>query len=215
MIHDRKNSNSSPIQSCICTNFPYPEDDDTGSCGRPVPGVELKIVDIADPNKEITDYDVRGEVCIRGVTVIPGYLDEKATADSWDKDGFFHTGDIAYCAKETGKWYIVDRKKELIKVRGFQVAPPELEAVLLDHPGISDAGVIGVKRNKNDDSEYPRAYVVRKDNDEGKSLDAQAIIEFMGSRLAKFKRPDGGVVFLDEIVSPCHYCASSEYTDLA
>ncbi|CAK1367525.1 unnamed protein product [Cercospora beticola] len=185
--------------SCICTNFPYPEDDDTGSCGRPVPGVELKIVDIADPNKEITDYDVRGEVCIRGVTVIPGYLDEKATADSWDKDGFFHTGDIAYCAKETGKWYIVDRKKELIKVRGFQVAPPELEAVLLDHPGISDAGVIGVKRNKHDDSEYPRAYVVRKSNDEGKNLDAKAIIEFMGSRLAKFKRPDGGVVFLDEI----------------
>lgn len=74
---------------------------------------------------------------------------------------------------------------------------------MLDHPGISDAGVIGVKKNKNDDSEFPRAYIVKKSNSEGKKLDAAAIIEYMASRLAKFKRPEGGVVFLDEIVSSC------------
>lgn len=184
--------------TCICTNFPYPEADTTGSVGRPVPGVELKLVDAADPDKDITGYDVRGEVCIRGDTVIRGYLDEKATAESWDKDGFFHTGDIAYCDKETGKWYIVDRKKELIKVRGFQVAPPELESVLLDHPGVYDAAVIGVKKHGTDD-EYPRAYIVKRQNEEAKKLDEKSVFDYMGERLAKFKRPEGGVVFIDQI----------------
>ncbi|KAK4497617.1 hypothetical protein PRZ48_010270 [Zasmidium cellare] len=184
--------------TCICSNFPYPEDDGTGSCGRPVPGIEFKLVDVSDENKDITGYNVRGELCVRGETVIRGYLDQKETDKSWDKDGFFHTGDIAYCDKKTGKWYIVDRKKELIKVRGFQVAPPELEAVLLDHPGIYDAAVIGVQFKK-DDSEFPRAYIIKRDNEEGKNLDANGVMAYMGSRLAKFKRPDGGVVFVDEI----------------
>ncbi|EGP86358.1 4-coumarate,CoA ligase-like protein, partial [Zymoseptoria tritici IPO323] len=185
--------------TCICTNTPFPGEDDTGSVGRPVPGIELKLVDAEDPTKEIHEYGVRGEVCIRGVTVIRGYLDEQATRDSWDSDGFFHTGDIAYCEKGTGKWYIVDRKKDLMKVRGFQVAPPELEAVLLEHPGVYDAAVIGVKKNKDDDSEYPRAYIVRRDNDEGRRLDGKAVFEYMGTKLAKFKRPEGGVVFMDAI----------------
>lgn len=82
----------------------------------------------------------------------------------------------------------------------LQVAPPELEAVLLEHAGVYDAAVIGVQFKK-DDSEFPRAYIIKKDNDEGKKLDAAAVKEYMGSRLAKFKRPDGGVVFVDEIVS--------------
>ena len=185
--------------TCICTNFPYPEDDDTGSVGRPVPGMDIKLVD--DQGRDITDYDVRGELCVRGPTVIPGYLDEKATAESWDQDGFFHTGDVAYCARDSEKWYIVDRKKELIKVRGFQVAPPELEAVLLSHAQIVDAAVIGVQPFPGDQSEYPRAYVVRRDSEEGKRLDAEEVKNFMAERLAKYKRLDGGVVFLDDIVS--------------
>lgn len=126
---------------------------------------------------------------------------QDATASSWDKEGFFHTGDVAYCAKDSGKWYIVDRKKELIKVRGFQVAPPELESVLLSHPHIVDAAVIGVKPFKDDDSEYPRAYVVRRDSAEGKKLDSETVKKFMAERLAKYKRLDGGVAFLDDIVS--------------
>lgn len=185
--------------TCIVTNFPYPEDDDTGSVGRAVPGIDMKLVD--DDNKDITDFDVRGELCVRGPTIIGGYLDKEATAASWDKDGFFHTGDISYCDRKTGKWYIVDRKKELIKVRGFQVAPPELEAVLLSHPHIIDAAVIGVKPSKDDSSEFPRAYVVRRDSPEGKSLDADAVKVYMAERLAKYKRLEGGVVFVNEIVS--------------
>ena len=187
--------------TCIATNFPYPEDDDTGSVGRPVPGLDLKLVD--DEGKDITDYDVRGEICVRGPTVIQGYLDQEATAKSWDADGFFHTGDVAYCDKNSGLWYIVDRKKELIKVRAFQVAPPELEAVLLSHPQIVDAAVIGVQPFPGDTSEYPRAYVVRRDSDEGWGLEAAEIKSFMAERLARYKRLDGGVMFVDEIVSPC------------
>ena len=102
------------------TNFPYPEDDDTGSVGRPVPGMDMKLLD--DENNDITDYDVCGELCARGPRVIRGYLDQTATADAWDKDGFFHTGDMAYCDRSSDKWYIVDRKKELTKVRGFHSA---------------------------------------------------------------------------------------------
>ena len=185
--------------SCIATNFYYPEHDITGSVGRPVPGIDMKLVD--DEGHDISDYDVRGELCVRGPTVINGYLDEKATADCWDKDGFFHTGDIAYCERETEKWYIVDRKKELIKVRGFQVAPPELEAVLLSHEHIVDAGVIGVQPVEGDQSEYPRAYVVRRDSPGGKKLSVQDVKKHVADRLAKYKRIEGGVVFVDEIVS--------------
>ncbi len=85
-------------------------------------------------------------MCVRGPTITPGYFEnEKANAESFDSEGFFKTGDIVYCDKKTKKWYVVDRKKELIKVRAFQVAPPELEAVLLSHPHIVDAAVIGIK----------------------------------------------------------------------
>jgi 4-coumarate--CoA ligase len=142
----------------------YPEDDRTGSVGRFLPGLDVKLVD--DGGNDVTDYDVHTELCIRGPTVIQGHLDEKAHASSWYREGFFHTGDVAYCAKETGLWYMVDRKKELIKVRGFQVAPPELEAVLqvLSHPQITDAAAVvgapskAVTENEADiGSEFPCA----------------------------------------------------------
>lgn len=185
--------------TCVASMFPYPEDDRTGSVGRFLPGLDVKLVD--DDGHDVTDYDVHAELCIRGPTVIQGYLDEKANAASWDREGFFHTGDVAYCAKETGLWYIVDRKKELIKVRGFQVAPPELEAVLLSHPQITDAAVIGVPSQTvsgseaDAGSEFPRAYVVRRTEE----LSAEAVKTYMAERLARYKRLDGGVVFVEVV----------------
>ncbi|KAF2206882.1 hypothetical protein CERZMDRAFT_115519 [Cercospora zeae-maydis SCOH1-5] len=129
--------------SCIATRTPYPALDATGSVGKPLPNLDTKLVD--DSGKDITAHDVRGELCIRGPTVIKGYFENPvANARDWDSENFFHTGDIAYIDSQTGLYYIVDRKKELIKVRGFQVAPPELEGVLLSHPDIVDAAVIGV-----------------------------------------------------------------------
>jgi acyl-CoA synthetase (AMP-forming)/AMP-acid ligase II len=153
---------------------------------------------VDDDGKDISGYNVRGELCVRGPIVIPGYLDNpKANADSFE-NGWFHTGDIAYCDASSKKWYIVDRKKELIKVRGFQVAPPEIEAVLLSHHHIADVAVIGVYPTQ-DESELPRAYVVRKPGPEARQLDEKSVKEYAGARLAKYKRLDGGVVFVDII----------------
>ena len=151
--------------SCVATRFPWPEKDATGSVGRPLPNLDLKLVD--DDGKDISAYGVRGELCVRGPTIVRGYFENpEANKRDWDDEGFFHTGDIAYVEEGTEKWYIVDRKKvslkyrpaivmplliqhqELIKVRAFQVAPPELEGVLYDHPDITDAAVIGVPADK-------------------------------------------------------------------
>lgn len=87
--------------------------------------------------------------------------------------------------------------QELIKVRGFQVAPPELEGVLLSHPEIVDCAVIGVKFGR-DESEFPRAYVVRKPSS-GRSLTEEAVKKYLAERLIYYKRLDGGVVFVDAI----------------
>ena len=102
-----------------------------------------------------------GEVWIRGPQVMRGYLgDEQSTADTLDADGWLHTGDIGH-ADEDGWFYLVDRLKELIKVKGFQVAPAELEAVLLDHPEIADAAVIASPDEEA--GEVPKAFVVPAD----------------------------------------------------
>ncbi|KAI9925888.1 hypothetical protein MW887_005694 [Aspergillus wentii] len=181
---------------CVATKFQYPEQDDTGSVGRLIASVEAKLID--DNGNNISAYGVRGEFCVRGPTVTPGYFkNDKANAESFDADGWFKTGDIAYCDRDTLKWYIVDRKKELIKVRGFQVAPPEIEAVLLGHPHIVDAAVIGVTI-PGVDSEYPRAYVVRRVG-EGDRLVGEDVQKYVLERLAKFKALTGGVKFVDAI----------------
>ncbi|KAJ0422950.1 hypothetical protein BJY00DRAFT_62817 [Aspergillus carlsbadensis] len=187
--------------SCIGIMFPLAEDDGSGSVGRLVPNLEAKLIN--DAGENISAYDVRGELCVRGPTVTPGYYkNASANAESFDSGGWFHTGDIAYCARETKKWYIVDRKKELIKVRGFQVAPPELEGVLLSHPGIADAAVIGVKdQTGGRDGELPRAYVVRRGGGECEwaGLGEEEVKRHLAGRLAKYKALTGGVRFVDAI----------------
>lgn len=186
--------------SCVATMFPYSESDDTGSVGRPIPNLDIKIAD--DEGRDITAYNVPGEICVRGPTVIPGYFEnEAANAQTFDQEGYLKTGDIGYCDARTKKWYIIDRKKELIKVRGFQVAPPEVEGVLLLHPQIIDAAVIGVKNmpGQPPDVECPRAYVVRRPGEEGKKLTQAEVKQWCGTRLAKYKELTGGVVFVDVI----------------
>ncbi|KAL6703608.1 Acyl-CoA synthetase actt5 [Coniothyrium glycines] len=178
------------------TLFYYPEADDTGSVGRLMPNTDIKLID--EHGKDITAFDVRGEVCIRGPTVVRQYLNNPtANAETWDSEGYLRTGDILYCDSKTKKWYIVDRKKELIKVRGFQVAPPELEAVLLsasDH--IVDAAVIGVQAQRGSATEAPRAYVVRRP---GSRITAEQVQRLVGEQLASYKQVTGGVVFVAEI----------------
>ena len=151
-----------------------------------------------DDGADITGYDVTGEICVRGPTVIPGYLDNPTANQAFDSDGFYHTGDVGYCDPSSKLWYIVDRKKELIKVRAWQVAPPELEAVLLSHPQVVDAAVIGVQFSR-DEGQLPRAYVVRRPGPDGRHLSEEEVKRFMESRLAHYKRLDGGVKFVEAI----------------
>jgi 4-coumarate--CoA ligase len=151
---------------------------------------------------------------VRGPTVVRQYhKDARSNAETWDAEGYLHTGDILYCDSKTKLWYIVDRKKvriplglpavttnstkELIKVRGFQVAPPEIEAVLLEAKDlIVDVAVIGLKPTPGSDAERPRAYVVRKP---GTSISEKEVKKLIHDNLANYKQLTGGVVFLDEI----------------
>ena len=151
-----------------------------------------------DNDTDITSYNVPGELCVRGPTVIPGYLNDPVGDQAFDSEGFYHTGHVGYCDASSKLWYIVDRKKELIKVRAWQVAPPELEAVLLSHPHIVDAAVIGVQLAR-DEGHLPRAYIVRRQGPEGYLLNEEKVKKFMEGRLAKYKRLEGGVKFVNAI----------------
>lgn len=142
---------------------------------------------------------MRGELCVRGPTVTSGYFkNPEANSQSFDAGGWFKTGDIAYCDQSSRKWYIVDRKKELIKVRGFQVAPPELEAVLLSHPQIVDCAVIGITI-LGANTEFPRAYVVRRPGTNAAGLTEADVQKYVLERLARYKALTGGVKFVGSI----------------
>lgn len=187
--------------SCIATMVYYPEHDPSGSVGRLLPNHDAKLVD--EEGRDITEYDVAGELCVRGPLVVRGYYNnEAANRSSFDEEGYFHTGDVALRKRSNGLWYIVDRKKELIKVRGFQCAPAELEGVLLSHPDVADAGVIGIpavgfgSTVGEQGSEVPRAYIVKK---EGAELSVSDVHDWMGKRLAGYKQLVGGVKFVEAI----------------
>lgn len=184
--------------SCATTYLYHPENDSTGSVGRPLPNMDAKIVDATfegDDAPEVGPYDTRGELCMRGPIVIRGYLDNpEANRRDWDSDGYFHGGDVVYCDSKTGLLYVVDRKKELIKVRGFQVAPNEIEGVLLSHPDIADAAVIGVQIDR--DVEVPRAYIVKRPGSRIREADVMSLV---AAKLARYKQLDGGVRFVGSI----------------
>jgi 4-coumarate--CoA ligase len=141
--------------------------------------------------------NARGELWIRAPNVMKGYWrNPQATAETKTPDGWLKTGDVAY-VDEAGKFFIVDRMKELIKVKGNQVAPAELEALLLDHPAITDAAVIGLQTEDGD--ERPRAYVVLRPDEKSQNTTKEEIISFVETRVARQKRITGGVVYLDAI----------------
>ena len=133
-----------------------------------------------------------GELLVRGPQVMMGYLNNKeATDEVLIGDGWLRTGDVAR-VNEEGVTYIVDRAKEVIKYKGYQVAPAELEALLLTHPDIVDSGVVGVVR---DGLEIPRAFVVRE---EGSTLAAEELMEWVAERVTPYEKVRA-VEFVDEI----------------
>ncbi len=150
-----------------------------GSVGPVLPNTESKIVD-SETGKELGSGE-KGEVCIRGPHVMAGYLNnESATKNCIDEEGWFHTGDIGY-ADEDGYFYIVDRVKELIKYKGYQVAPAELEAILVSHPAIGDAAVI--PSPDEEAGEVPKAFVVLKED-----ITAEDILQFVATEVAPHKK---------------------------
>lgn len=150
-----------------------------GSIGFALPNTECRIVDPSS-GKDV-DVKQEGELWIRGPQVMQGYLNNPtATAITVDREGWLHTGDIAYI-DEDGHFFIVDRLKELIKYKGLQVAPAELEALLLTHPQIADAAVIG--RPDEEAGEVPKAFVVLKGE-----LSEDEIKQFVAERVAPHKR---------------------------
>ncbi|KAI8230024.1 4-coumarate--CoA ligase-like 7 [Colletotrichum sp. SAR 10_96] len=170
----------------------------SSSVGELMPNYMAKLVD--ESGKEITEPKVPGELLVTGPTVMRGYWrNPKATQETIDTDSegnrWLRTGDIAYVDefKTGGLFYIVDRKKELIKVKGNQVAPAELEALLLERPDIADVAIIGVTINGE---EFPRAYVVRSP---GTNTSGEEIAKWLEERVAKHKRLRGGVAFTDVI----------------
>ena len=126
-----------------------------------------------------------------------GYLDDPdKTTECLSKSGWLRTGDVAHY-DEDGFFYITDRLKELIKVRGYQVAPAELEALLLTHEHVNDAAVIQIPDEVS--GELPRAYVVMKDDEVSAQTTEMDLYEWMKEKTAPHKRLDGGVVFTDAI----------------
>jgi acyl-CoA synthetase (AMP-forming)/AMP-acid ligase II len=152
-----------------------------GTCGLPVPGVEARIVDPS--NASMLGSDQEGELWIRGPAVMRGYWNNPAaTAATLDADGWLHTGDIARVDGE-GYLTVVDRLKELIKFKGFQVAPAELEALLVTHPAVADAAVIGLADVEA--GEVPLAFVVRKPE---VTVSAQDLMDFVATQVASYKQ---------------------------
>ena len=160
-----------------------------GSIGLPIPSTEISI---RDENNNELSYGQRGELCIRGPQVMQGYWQRpEETAAAIDEDGWFHSGDIA-TMNEEGFVYIVDRLKDMILVSGFNVYPNEVEEVLAAHPGVLEAGVIGVSDEKS--TEAVRAIVVLEDA----SLTEKALHSYARENLSAYKCPKSWV-FVEEL----------------
>ena len=153
-----------------------------GSIGRTVPNTECRVVDPATgadlaPGEE-------GEIWLRGPQVVKGYFKRpEDTRRTLDDEGWLHTGDIGH-ADADGDFFIVDRLKELIKYKGMQVPPAELEAVLLSHPSVADAAVVPLK--DDDAGEIPRAFVVLR-----APASAPELMEYVAQRVAPLRRSGG------------------------
>jgi acyl-CoA synthetase (AMP-forming)/AMP-acid ligase II len=184
---------SSPCTHGIPADRP---DIDRGSIGVVMPNVEARVVDL------MTGTDVAagepGELLCRGPNIMRGYRNHpEATAATVDGDGYLHTGDVV-TVSEDGVFHVVDRVKELIKYKGHQVAPAELEALLRRHEGIADVAVVG--RPGPDGEEWPKAFVVRRESTEQLPLEefADDVMAFVADRVAPYKKVRA-VEFVDVI----------------
>ncbi|XP_068618990.1 luciferin 4-monooxygenase-like [Battus philenor] len=163
-----------------------------GSGGRPLPGVYVKVVDL-ETRKRLGQYQ-KGEICIKGPVVMKGYSgDEAANREIMDEEGFLMTGDVGYYDND-GFFFVVDRIKELIKYKGYQVPPAAVENVVLQHNSVAECGVVGAPDELA--GELPTAFVVVKP---GHQLTEKELLEFTAKQLSPVNRLHGGVIFVNEI----------------
>ena len=160
-----------------------------GSVGKVLVGIDLRLV--GDDGEDVPVGDA-GEIWIRGDNVFLGYWNDPAATDRVLRDGWLRTGDVAV-ADDDGYLYLVDRAKDLIIVSGFNVFPAEVEAVLLTHPDVVEAGVLGVPHPHQ--GEAVKAYVVAAP---GSHLDEDTLIDYSADYLARYKCPTK-VIFVDEL----------------
>ena len=178
-------SETSPVASAN----PQGTGEFSGNIGLPMPATDMAILDEEGNELPIGE---RGEICVRGPQVMKGYWKrEDATAEVMTADGYFRTGDIGVMDEE-GYFKIVDRKKNMILVSGFNVYPNEVEDVMSGHPKILECGVIGIDDEKS--GEVPKIFVVRSDS----SLTEEEVLAYAKENLTGYKRPRY-VEFIDEL----------------
>ena len=162
-----------------------------GTIGIPIMDTDARIMDEETGTRELPPGEI-GELVLRGPQVMKGYLNRPEENAVTLRDGWLHTGDLARMDEE-GYFYIVDRKKEIIKYKGYTIAPAEVEATLYEHPAVRECAVVGVPDDLA--GELPKAFIVPKD---GKSCSEEELIEFCKERLSPYKRIRM-VEFIDEI----------------
>ncbi|MCJ1234117.1 hypothetical protein MMC14_002075 [Varicellaria rhodocarpa] len=166
-----------------------------GSVGRMLPNIVCKYM---SPEEKEVPIGETGELWMKGPNIFKGYLNNpEGTKNALTDDGYFKTGDVGHQDKD-GNFYITDRVKELIKYKGFQVPPAELEGLLASHPKIDDVTVVGVY-DEAQATEVPRAYIVPKNGVEAGKKTEDEIVQWLATKVANHKRLRGGVRFTDAI----------------
>ena len=175
---------------------PWEEWDKTiGSVGRMLPNQTAKYM---SPEEEEVPVGEIGELWIKGPNIFKGYLNNpEGTRNALTPDGYFKTGDVGYQDKDSN-FFITDRVKELIKYKGFQVPPAELEGLLASHEKVNDVAVIGVY-NKDQATELPRAYIVLAKGTQAGPKTEKDLVEWVAGKVANHKRLRGGIRFVEEI----------------
>jgi acyl-coenzyme A synthetase/AMP-(fatty) acid ligase len=153
------------------------------SVGGPLVQTECRVLDASENDVATGEL---GELVMRGPQIMQGYWKSPDATAAVLRDGWYRSGDIVR-TDELGLYYIVDRRKEMIKYKGFSIAPAEVESVLLEHPGVRDCGVVG--RTNEEGEEAPCAFVVLRESEVATRETEVALQEFVAERLSRYKMP--------------------------
>lgn len=170
-----------------------PGNKNAASIGCPASNTQIKVISLEDKQFKGLGPNQKGEICVRGPQSMLGYFKNPKATEEMVVDGWIRTGDLGHYDEE-GFFYITDRLKELIKVKGFQVPPAELEELLRSHPHVQDAAVVGTSHESY--GEVPRGFIVKR---QGVDVSEKEIQEFVAEKVATYKQLRGGVLFLESI----------------